>query len=137
MFCDTYRDNMEVGNSHLQACTHVYTYSPHTEKDFYSIFHILMSTKYTHSSYIFMYFIHRPMYHLSLSIYVSIYPPTYLPTYLSVSVSVSISVSSLYCYDPQYSGSTPIVYMFIFPNVAEEARYSVIHLTSGIPTSPL
>lgn len=31
----------------------------------------------------------------------------------------------------------PIVYMLTCSNVAEEARFSVIHLTSGIPTSLL
>lgn len=63
------------------------------------MFHIFMSINYTHSSYILMDFIHRRMYHLSLCIYP--------PTYLSVFVSISISISSLYYYDPQYSGSTP------------------------------
>lgn len=66
------------------------------------------------------------MYHLYICMYLS----TYLP--ISVSVSISISVSSLYCYDPQYSGSTSHSV-----HVAEEARFSVIHLTSGIPTSLL
>lgn len=66
-------------------------------------------------------------------LYVSLHLPTYLMT-LSPYSSLSLLSTALIFNTLEVP---PLVYMFTCPNVAEEARFSVIHLTSGIPTSLL